>query len=131
MDALVDHGRRPATGRRRHSHFRLGPGSGTDLHHGGTGTAPFYGHRATSNRPGPLKPGRRPPLFLGSAQVEQLKALGNKQFSSGDHAAAVATFTEAIKLALENHILYSNRSVCRTLAVPNVGWQARPADPST
>jgi len=129
MDALADHGRRP-------------PGDAATLfqartrewdrpHHGGTGTAPSYGHRATSNRPGPLKPGRRLPLFLCSAQVEQLKALGNKQFSSGDHAAAVATFTEAIKLAPENHILYSNRSVCRTLAVPNVGWQARPADPST
>ena len=54
-------------------------------------------------------------------QIEQLKTQGNKQFASGDFAGAVAAFTEAIELAPENHVLYSNRSVrprARTRGVP-------------
>jgi hypothetical protein len=57
--------------------------------------------------------GAAPADAVGGPQVEELKAAGNKQFASGDHAAAVASFTQALQLAPDNHILYSNRSVRR------------------
>ncbi|KAJ1954117.1 Hsp90 cochaperone [Dispira parvispora] len=42
--------------------------------------------------------------------ADELKQRGNQQFSSGQFAEAIVTFTEAIALAPENHVLYSNRS---------------------
>ncbi|CAA7054438.1 unnamed protein product [Microthlaspi erraticum] len=42
--------------------------------------------------------------------AEEAKAKGNAAFSSGDYAAAITHFTEAIDLAPTNHVLYSNRS---------------------
>lgn len=42
--------------------------------------------------------------------AEEAKAKGNAAFSSGDFAAAVGHFSDAIALAPENHVLYSNRS---------------------
>lgn len=42
--------------------------------------------------------------------AEEAKAKGNAAFSSGDYAAAVIHFTDAINLSPNNHVLYSNRS---------------------
>jgi len=42
--------------------------------------------------------------------VEELKQLGNKAFSAGDHPTAIKHFSEAIGLDANNHVLYSNRS---------------------
>ncbi|OLY81797.1 Heat shock protein sti1-like protein [Smittium mucronatum] len=42
--------------------------------------------------------------------AEELKALGNKAFSSGDYQDAIKQFSAAIELDPENHVLYSNRS---------------------
>ncbi|KAJ1990206.1 Hsp90 cochaperone [Dimargaris cristalligena] len=42
--------------------------------------------------------------------ADELKQIGNQQFSSGQFAEAIDTFTKAIELAPENHVLYSNRS---------------------
>lgn len=45
---------------------------------------------------------------VGMADVA--KANGNKAFSAGQYEEAIKYFTEAIELAPENHVLYSNRS---------------------
>ncbi|CAN7123975.1 unnamed protein product [Brassica rapa subsp. narinosa] len=42
--------------------------------------------------------------------AEEAKSKGNAAFSSGDYAAAITHFTEAINLSPTNHVLYSNRS---------------------
>ncbi|CAM8883326.1 unnamed protein product [Rhodiola kirilowii] len=42
--------------------------------------------------------------------ADEAKAKGNAAFSSGDYPAAIKHFTDAISLAPENHVLYSNRS---------------------
>jgi len=42
--------------------------------------------------------------------ADELKSKGNAAFSSGNYAEAIKYFTEAIAIAPENHILYSNRS---------------------
>uniref|UniRef100_A0A7N0TBP3 STI1 domain-containing protein n=1 Tax=Kalanchoe fedtschenkoi TaxID=63787 RepID=A0A7N0TBP3_KALFE len=42
--------------------------------------------------------------------AEEAKAKGNAAFSAGDYPAAIKHFTDAISLAPENHVLYSNRS---------------------
>jgi len=42
--------------------------------------------------------------------AEELKNLGNKAFSAGDHPTAIKHFTDAIALDQNNHILFSNRS---------------------
>lgn len=44
------------------------------------------------------------------ATSEELKAQGNKAFSSGDYSAAVDLFSQAIQMDPSNHVLYSNRS---------------------
>ncbi|KAJ3102602.1 Hsp90 cochaperone [Phlyctochytrium planicorne] len=44
--------------------------------------------------------------------AEDLKAQGNKAFSSGDFKNAISLFTQAINLDPSNHVLYSNRSAC-------------------
>jgi len=49
--------------------------------------------------------------FLCEVTAEDLKQLGNKAFTSGDHVTANTHFTAAIDLDPTNHILYSNRSV--------------------
>ncbi|KAI9144276.1 stress-induced-phosphoprotein 1-like protein [Paraphysoderma sedebokerense] len=43
-------------------------------------------------------------------QVDQLKAQGNKAFSSGDFKEAINFFTQAIDQDPTNHVLFSNRS---------------------
>ncbi|KAM7260202.1 hypothetical protein ACFE04_015943 [Oxalis oulophora] len=42
--------------------------------------------------------------------ADEAKAKGNSAFQSGDYAAAVKHFTDAINLSPTNHVLYSNRS---------------------
>lgn len=42
--------------------------------------------------------------------ADEAKAKGNAAFSSGDFTAAIRHFSDAIALAPENHVLYSNRS---------------------
>ncbi|XP_058778224.1 hsp70-Hsp90 organizing protein 3 [Vicia villosa] len=42
--------------------------------------------------------------------AEEAKAKGNAAFSSGDFPTAIRHFSEAIDLAPDNHVLYSNRS---------------------
>jgi len=42
--------------------------------------------------------------------VDQLKAQGNKAFSSGNYEDAIKLFSQAIELDPTNHVLYSNRS---------------------
>ncbi|XP_057752286.1 hsp70-Hsp90 organizing protein 1-like [Arachis stenosperma] len=42
--------------------------------------------------------------------ANEAKAKGNAAFSSGDYSAAVRHFSDAIALAPDNHVLYSNRS---------------------
>ncbi|KAJ1911384.1 Hsp90 cochaperone [Mycoemilia scoparia] len=42
--------------------------------------------------------------------ADELKALGNKAFSSGQFSEAIEYFTKAIEQAPTNHVLYSNRS---------------------
>ncbi|RYR59901.1 hypothetical protein Ahy_A05g025844 isoform I [Arachis hypogaea] len=42
--------------------------------------------------------------------ADEAKAKGNAAFSSGDYAAAVRHFSDAIALSPDNHVLYSNRS---------------------
>ncbi|KAJ1967691.1 Hsp90 cochaperone [Dimargaris xerosporica] len=44
------------------------------------------------------------------ASADELKQIGNGQFSNGQFEEAAGTFTRAIKLAPDNHVLYSNRS---------------------
>ncbi|CAN8101204.1 unnamed protein product [Discula destructiva] len=46
--------------------------------------------------------------------ADELKALGNKAIAEKNFDEAVAKFTEAIALAPENHILYSNRAAAYT-----------------
>ena len=50
-------------------------------------------------------------FFLFHLQAEELKQLGNKAFSAGDHDTAIKHFTDAIALDPSNHVLFSNRSV--------------------
>ena len=45
-----------------------------------------------------------------SNNVDTLKSQGNAAFSGGDFATAISHFSEAIALAPENHVLFSNRS---------------------
>ncbi|KAF7817830.1 hsp70-Hsp90 organizing protein 3-like [Senna tora] len=42
--------------------------------------------------------------------AEEAKAKGNAAFSSGDFTSAIRHFSDAISLAPNNHVLYSNRS---------------------
>ncbi|KAL5098961.1 hypothetical protein RYX36_003288 [Vicia faba] len=42
--------------------------------------------------------------------AEEAKAKGNAAFSAGDFSTAIRHFSEAIDLAPDNHVLYSNRS---------------------
>nr|GFA03661.1 hypothetical protein [Tanacetum cinerariifolium] len=42
--------------------------------------------------------------------ADEAKAKGNAAFSSGNYTEAVQHFTDAINLARDNHVLYSNRS---------------------
>lgn len=42
--------------------------------------------------------------------ADEAKAKGNAAFSSGDYAAAIRHFSDAIALSPHNHVLYSNRS---------------------
>ncbi|KAI4327089.1 hypothetical protein L6164_019590 [Bauhinia variegata] len=42
--------------------------------------------------------------------ADEAKAKGNAAFSSGDFAAAIRHFSDAITLSPDNHVLYSNRS---------------------
>ncbi|CAL0311673.1 unnamed protein product [Lupinus luteus] len=42
--------------------------------------------------------------------ADEAKAKGNAAFSSGDYAAAIRHFSDAIALSPTNHVLYSNRS---------------------
>ncbi|XP_028804376.1 hsp70-Hsp90 organizing protein 3 [Neltuma alba] len=42
--------------------------------------------------------------------ADEAKAKGNAAFSSGDFAAAIRHFSDAIALSPDNHVLYSNRS---------------------
>ncbi|KAJ3237723.1 Hsp90 cochaperone [Chytriomyces hyalinus] len=42
--------------------------------------------------------------------ADELKALGNKEFSAGNHPVAIKFFTDAIAKDPKNHVLYSNRS---------------------
>ncbi|KAJ1985222.1 Hsp90 cochaperone [Dimargaris verticillata] len=44
------------------------------------------------------------------ASADELKHIGNGLFSTGQFDEAASTFTRAIQLAPENHVLYSNRS---------------------
>lgn len=48
-----------------------------------------------------------------STEVDQLKEKGNALLASGDNKAAAEEYSKAIKLAPENHILYSNRSAAK------------------
>jgi stress-induced-phosphoprotein 1 len=43
--------------------------------------------------------------------AEEFKAQGNKAFTQGDYKSAIEHFTQAIQLAPDNHVLYSNRFV--------------------
>lgn len=43
-------------------------------------------------------------------ESEKHKAAGNAFFKAGEHLKAAASYTKAIKLQPENHVLYSNRS---------------------
>lgn len=45
--------------------------------------------------------------------ADDLKAQGNKAFTSGDFPAAISLFSDAIELAPSNHVLYSNRSAAQ------------------
>lgn len=53
-------------------------------------------------------------FWLPSAEADcicsDLQALGNKAFSAGNFDEAITAFSDAIKLAPDNHVLYSNRS---------------------
>ncbi|XP_047325573.1 hsp70-Hsp90 organizing protein 3-like [Impatiens glandulifera] len=42
--------------------------------------------------------------------ADEAKAKGNAAFSAGNYTEAISHFTEAITLAPDNHVLYSNRS---------------------
>ena len=42
--------------------------------------------------------------------ADEAKAKGNAAFSSGDFLSASRYFSDAIALAPDNHVLYSNRS---------------------
>ena len=45
-----------------------------------------------------------------TSNVEELKALGNKEFAAGNFNNSIKHFTEAIQLDPSNSVLYSNRS---------------------
>lgn len=44
------------------------------------------------------------------SDANELKAKGNAEFSAGNYTASIDTFTAALALDPENHVLYSNRS---------------------
>lgn len=48
------------------------------------------------------------------ASVDELKAQGNAAISAHDYPKAVDCYTNAIDLAPDNHVLYSNRSAAYT-----------------
>jgi stress-induced-phosphoprotein 1 len=47
-----------------------------------------------------------------AATADEFKAKGNAAFSAGSYQEGIDAFSEAIKLAPNNHVLYSNRSAC-------------------
>ncbi|KAJ3003097.1 UNVERIFIED_CONTAM: hypothetical protein HDU68_005883, partial [Siphonaria sp. JEL0065] len=49
-------------------------------------------------------------IDTSSLSAEELKGLGNKAFSAGNHPVAIRFFTDAIAKDSSNHVLYSNRS---------------------
>jgi tetratricopeptide (TPR) repeat protein len=60
-----------------------------------------------------------------TADVEALKQEGNTALAKGDHKAAHACYTRALKLTPDNHILFSNRAAANA----NMGeWAAALAD---
>lgn len=44
--------------------------------------------------------------------ADECKAKGNAAFSGGRYQEGIDAFSDAIKLAPTNHVLYSNRSAC-------------------
>ncbi|GFS35463.1 stress-inducible protein [Actinidia rufa] len=53
--------------------------------------------------------------------ADEAKAKGNASFTAGDYTDAIHHFTEAISLAPDNHVLYSNRSSAHASARKFIG----------
>lgn len=46
--------------------------------------------------------------------AESIRLQGNQEFSAGKYVEAINSFSKAIQLTPENHVLFSNRSACYT-----------------
>jgi stress-induced-phosphoprotein 1 len=47
----------------------------------------------------------------GSNEIERLKTLGNTKFNDKQFVDAIELYSQAIELAPDNHVLFSNRSI--------------------
>eukprot|EP00899_Mesostigma_viride_P014893 jgi/Mesvir1/23404/Mv21097-RA.1 len=84
---------------------RSGPGKGKAVAGQAAGAVAAQGAAGILDSATPEEVSR-----AAEAASERAKEEGNKCFNAGDQAGAVAHFTDAIKLAPGNHVLYSNRS---------------------
>jgi tetratricopeptide (TPR) repeat protein len=62
---------------------------------------------------------------LEGLSVEDIKAMGNKCFESGEYRKSIRLYTRALERDPQNHALYSNRSACYLQAAKQMGIDTR------
>lgn len=62
---------------------------------------------------------------LEGLTVDEIKAMGNKCFESGEYRKSIRLYTRALERDSHNHALYSNRSACYLQAAKQMGIDTR------